>query len=127
LKFACETLPLPTYDMLVTTMLVPEDMPPLLTEVPVQTAELTAPPEIGPPTRDTPPGTVDTGYPGFPPIFVPPGGGGDVPIIPVVTPPGGGGDTPPGEGGGVIPEPSTFVLLGTGMAAMWAGRKRIRK
>ena len=138
LKFACDILPLPTYDIPLTGLLVPLEIPVPPSQLPIQTAELGPAPRVTTPAADTP--VTDTATP-FAPIFfaptggpipsgpgtptgggtTPPGGGGGG-----TTPPGGGGDTPPGGGGTVpvVPEPSTFVLLGTGISAAWAMRRR---
>jgi hypothetical protein len=114
-KIACQVVPIPTFDLSVDTLLPPEEVPPVLfppplSDVPALITELAPPPGI-----PTPPGgDTSTGSPGFPgfPIFFPIGGG--VPAPPVPTLP-----VPPA---GPVPEPGSFVLLATGIAALWALR-----
>ena len=158
-KFACESMPMPTIDQPVMTLLEPEELPPMLGMAPMLVAEVDNPPVVAVPL----PGEVLTGssprYP-FVPIFAPIGGGGGV--LPPISglPPGTGippvivpvpPDIPPGPPGPppppppppppgpppilppppvpVIlptPEPGSFVLLGTGLAAIGALVKRRR-
>jgi hypothetical protein len=125
-KFACEIPPVPTMDIPLIGLFVPEEIPPPLPDIPALTAELTAPPELAPPPGGTPPdvttpsgGDIGPDSPVFPyvPIF-PPGG-------PVSgTPPGGSSIPPP-----IIPtpEPTSFVLFGTGIASLWAIRRNVRR
>jgi hypothetical protein len=125
LKFACELPQVPTVDMPFATLLVPNEAPPFVPDIPTLTAELTYPPET-----DLPPGTSDTpGTPGTPgddagpppptyinePIFFPPPRGPNS-APPVDTPPV---DTPP-----AVPEPGSFVLLATGIAAIVGVRRK---
>jgi PEP-CTERM motif len=143
-KFACEALPVPTFDVPLTGQLVPIEFPPSLPDVPTATAELTTPPELAPPPEiPTPPGgdtgTDSPGYP-YPPIFFPAGGGpgsgpppgnspAAPPIVPPVTPPVVPPVTPPIYPPPLIPtpEPGSFVLLGTGVAALWAVRRNMTR
>src|ERR1700743_3451019 len=55
LKFACEIPQVPTVDMPFTALLVPEETPPFVSDIPKLTAELTYPPK-----NDLPPGTPGT-------------------------------------------------------------------
>ena len=119
-KFACETFEVPTMDLFLTAELTPEDVPPFITgeELPVLTAENSIPPVlVAPPTTDTT--TTDTPFVPYVPIYPPgiPTGGGSpippqVPVLPPVVPP------TPSVPVSSVPEPSSFFLLGTGMAAI---------
>jgi hypothetical protein len=124
-KFACEVPPIPTLDIPLTGLLVPDEIPPPLPDIPALTAELTAPPELVPPSGiptpsggDTDTGSPDFPYvPGFPPggpvSGTPPGGfSGPTPVIPPIVP---------------TPEPASFVLFGTGIASLWAIRRNVRR
>lgn len=133
LKFACELPKVPTVETPFTMLLVPDEMPPFVPDMPTLTAELTYPP-----ATDLPPGTPGTsdtpGIPGTPgtpgedegpppptyinePIFFPPPRGPNS-VPPVDTPPV---DTPPAS---PVPEPGSFVLLATGIAALVGVRRK---
>ena len=137
LKFACELPQVPTLDTPFTALLVPDEMPPFVPDIPTLTAELTYPPEA-----DLPPGTPGTsdtpgmpGMPGIPgddagpppptyinePIFFPPERGPLSVPPPVDTPPTATPvDAPPAP----VPEPDSFVLLATGIAAIVGVRRK---
>ena len=145
-KFACESLPMPTVDQPVMTLLEPEELPPILGMAPLLVAEADNPPVVAVP----PPGEALTGdSPGYPfvPIFAPIGGGtgvmppisglppdtGTIPVIgpvpPNVPPDTPGLPPPPPPPVPIIlptPEPGSFMLLGTGLAAIGALVKRRR-
>jgi len=136
LKFACELPQVPTLDTPFTALLVPDEMPPFVPDIPTLTAELTYPPEA-----DVPPGTPGTpGTPGKPGTLGTPGGDAGPPPPryinePIFFPPERGPnsvtpvDAPPGVPTPVIappavPEPGSFVLLATGIAAIVGVRRK---
>jgi hypothetical protein len=126
LKFACELPQVPTLDTPFTTLLVPDEIPPFVPDIPTLPAELTFPPEA-----DLPPEIpAGPGIPGSPgdnagpppptyinePIFFPPERG-PISVLPPV-------DTPPVA---PVPEPGSFVLLATGIAAIVGVRRSTRR
>lgn len=140
LQFACERPLVPTSDTPFTGMLTPEDLPPFLPDAPTITSEFIPPPAdvVPPPDEMLPPqipgpsgGDIDTDSPTYtPPVFLPPFGGGGgsgagspprPPVTPPVTPP----VLPPPVA--PVPEPGSFALLATGIAAMWGARKSLSR
>jgi hypothetical protein len=153
-KFACEALQMPTIDLPVDFQLTPDDAPPVLPIYPMYTAESDMPPApYTPPGAITPHNGGGLGgspptIPYTPPFFPPLGGGGGIP--PPSTPPETLPGSPSGPGTPPVPpiiptgppvgppitspvppvlptpEPSSFLLLGTGITALWAVRKNTK-
>lgn len=111
-KLECELPPVPTVDLASFDLLPSEDLEPLSEELTLPENTLVA--------SDVPPVIGATAYPtNYPigPVLGATGGGGvgspsAPPVVPVV---------------GVTPEPSSWLLLGTGLAAVLAFRKMARR
>ena len=126
-QFLCDLPPVPEDVVYETALLEPGPMPPVLDDVPEVTVGQ-IPPAVVPPATTPTAGPPD--YPA-PPLYEVPIGG--VPVPPAKTP-----TTPttpdqpttpttPVIPVGVTPEPGTFALFGTGMAAVMGLRRRMRR
>ncbi len=105
-KFECELPPVPTIDLALFDLLPPEELLPIPDEVPLEVAV------IPPGTPLVPSGDIVPASPNYPnqPVFFGPGG------VPPTT------NTVPVTPIGPTPEPGSWVLLATGVMAMFGIR-----
>lgn len=121
-KFACESFEIPTISDELTTELEPLEVPPFEPAVPIYLASNTPPEQpLAPLPPNTPPNT-----PSVPLIPIYPPGFPSSPGVPPLTPPVITPINPEQPPAANVPEPASFVLVGTGLAA-FAGLRSKRR